>query len=186
MLPSSIHRGRRVRRATSWALSNWSQTGSGSFTHLESETFLELAAEHAACSDEESSGLINDLHVWFRSFRVKLSRLAPCCAIIAIQIQSCFAQNSAKVLSHAALTQHLTKQLQRIRANRFANGNKFRNVDLSLMTLDHSDDRVRPLELNGEFSLGEVSLLACSRQHVGDRPRSGASKRLHDQCAPIY
>src|SRR5208283_3655684 len=102
------------------------------------------------------------------------------------RIQSCFAQNSAKVLSHAALTQHLTKKLQRVNADRFANGNKFRHVDLSLMTFDHSDDRVRPLKLSGEFALGQVSLLACSREHVGDRPRSGASKRLHDPCAPIY
>jgi hypothetical protein len=52
-----------------------------SFTHLAKEMFLETAAEGARCSGVESS--INDLHVWSRSFRVKLSRLVPssaCCA----------------------------------------------------------------------------------------------------------
>ena len=30
---------------------------------------------------EDSSGFINDLHVWFRSFRVKLSRMSICCQL---------------------------------------------------------------------------------------------------------
>jgi hypothetical protein len=35
-----------------------------------------------ACGAREASELINDLHVWFRSFRVKLSRMCGWCVAI--------------------------------------------------------------------------------------------------------
>jgi hypothetical protein len=65
--------------------------GKRSFTHRERVTFLREAPEGAHSSGEEFSGLINDLHVWFRSFRVKLSRMAPSCANLASQFQPCLA-----------------------------------------------------------------------------------------------
>jgi hypothetical protein len=40
-------------------------------------TSLQKVAAGARRLGEESSGLMNDLHVWFRSFRVKLSRVVP-------------------------------------------------------------------------------------------------------------
>jgi len=100
----STHCGRRVRRATSRVLRSCSQFGNRSFTHLDRETWLEVAAEKARCSGQESSGLINDLHVWFRSFRVKLSRMAPSLHNSARECSASFAPNLPKLaLSRAAL-----------------------------------------------------------------------------------
>jgi hypothetical protein len=62
--------GRRVRRATSCAERMSSQFGDRSLTKGERRT-RSTAAGIAGVGD--SSEFINDLHVWFRSFRVKLS-----------------------------------------------------------------------------------------------------------------
>jgi hypothetical protein len=56
-------------------------------------------ASAARSSGEESSGLINDLHVWVRSFRVKLSRMAPSCANLASQFQPPFSSKFSESIS---------------------------------------------------------------------------------------
>jgi hypothetical protein len=74
----NAHRGRRVRRATSCAVKRCSQAGKRSFTHGERTT--PRAGEGARSFNPSSSEFINDLHVWFRSFRVKLSHLRASCS----------------------------------------------------------------------------------------------------------
>lgn len=59
-MPSNTHRGRRVRRATSWELRSWSQAGNRSLTQGERETFFETA-ERMLASGEDGSEDINDL-----------------------------------------------------------------------------------------------------------------------------
>jgi hypothetical protein len=64
-----------VRRATSCDVSRSSRIGSRSFTHGDSVTeTLGRGGESAVLDGETNlSEFINDLHVWFRSFRAKLS-----------------------------------------------------------------------------------------------------------------
>jgi hypothetical protein len=65
-----------------------------------------------------------------------------------------FAPNLPKLaLSRAALAQHLPEQLERIGCQRFRNGNELGDIDLSLMALNHADDRVRSFQESREFTL---------------------------------
>ncbi len=73
----TIQRGRRVRRATSRVEIKSSQAGKGSLTYGEKLTDRETAADVGVAREETE--FINDLHVWFRSFRVKLSRMRIWC-----------------------------------------------------------------------------------------------------------
>jgi hypothetical protein len=76
----SIQRGRRVKRATSCALKRSSQAGKRSLTHGDRLTAFDGAAVGARAYKREFSEFINDLHVWFRSFRIKLSRMRVVCS----------------------------------------------------------------------------------------------------------
>jgi len=68
---ASSQRGRRVRRATSRALKSCSQSGKRSLTHGDSTT---VWAHVVDCAGERTfAEFINDLHVWLRSLRAKLS-----------------------------------------------------------------------------------------------------------------
>jgi hypothetical protein len=88
------HRGRRVRRATSWALRSCSQAGKRSFTHGDRTT--KCAGAGVRDIETSSSESINDLHVWFRSFRVKLSRLREMMHTAQAKFQGNFARYAVK------------------------------------------------------------------------------------------
>ena len=79
-----------------------------------------------------------------------------------------------------ALAQNLPEELEWVCIERLADGDELRNVDLTLMTLDHPDDRVRSLEARCELPLRDVSLLPSPGEYVGDRGSGRASKGLHD------
>ena len=49
--------------------------------------------------------------MWFRSFRVKLSRMARSCALCQVEWCESFAENSAKLSQHAVLTHELGEDL---------------------------------------------------------------------------
>ena len=80
--------------------------GGGSLTQ-EGKTTRRVELPAAARIGEGLSELINDLHVWFRSFRVKLSRLREVCARFNLWSRGCFAVNSAKLLPGLAFPQDL-------------------------------------------------------------------------------
>lgn len=70
-----------MRRATSWALKSSSQVGKRSLTKGDRTTLRDGLVGATCKLGRDSTELINDLQVWFRSFRAKLSRLAPSCAL---------------------------------------------------------------------------------------------------------
>jgi hypothetical protein len=84
------------------------------------------------------------------------------------------------------LTQNAFEELQGIGADLFGQGDELWHGDLTLLTLDHSDDRVRASDSRGELPLRQASLLASFSKHARNCPGSGTSQRLQPQCAPIY
>jgi len=71
--PTQTHRLRRVSRATSCALNISFQGSDCSLTQGETVTRLVVGVSLESILLQNKCDFINDLHVWFRSFRVKLS-----------------------------------------------------------------------------------------------------------------
>jgi hypothetical protein len=105
------------------------------------------------------------------------------------EFQRTFAQNSAKVAARSsgtALPQHLAKQFGRIDAQGLCNGDELRDVDLSLIALDHANDRVGSLETRRKLPLRQFFAFTRFGEGRSDGLRRGTSKCLQIWCAPIY
>jgi hypothetical protein len=79
-----------------------------------------------------------------------------------------------------ALAKDLTKQIDRIRIERLGNGEELRDIHLTLLTFDHADDRVRPLQAGGELALRDLLADAGAFKDGGYRFGGGAAKGFHD------
>lgn len=75
---------------------------------------------------------------------------------------------------------HLPKEFDRIRIECFGDCEELRDIHLTLLTFDHADNRVGPLQVGGELALRD--LLACTSAFQDDGHRFGrrTSTGFHD------
>lgn len=121
----------------------------------------------AACElGRDSTELINDLHVWFRSFRVKLSRMRVVCAghkeksrTDSLKIQ----RNPPSVTVEAPenrLLHQRRKDVAGIQPQYARQIDEFNDIDAALADLDASDDRLGGFEARRDLVLGKFEGLS--------------------------
>ncbi len=86
------------------------------------------------CVGEDLSEFINDLHVWFRSFRVKLSRMRILPAPRGESERS-FADKSVKLI-HSSLVHQFGENRARIEPQRFGQVDELNDIDPALANFD--------------------------------------------------
>jgi hypothetical protein len=79
-----------------------------------------------------------------------------------------------------ALAQDLTKQIDRIRIERLGDREELRDIHLTLLTFDHADDRVGPLQAGSERALRDLLADAGAFQDGGYRFGGRTAKGFHD------
>jgi hypothetical protein len=79
-----------------------------------------------------------------------------------------------------SLAQDLTKEINRIRIERFGYREELWDIHLTLLTLDHADNRVGPLQARGELALRDFLADAGAFQDGGHRFGGGTAKGFHD------
>jgi hypothetical protein len=147
-------------------------------------TSTEQAGEGARAGERDSSEFINDLHVWFRSFRVKLSHLGVVCAQ--------FKENSSAVTlkikrnrEASNLLHQLSENLARIDFEHARQVDEFDHIDASFTDFDARDDGLRGLEPHGDLMLREFPAFAGRDQGGAQRAVTTTAKGLQILCSQL-
>jgi hypothetical protein len=72
------------------------------------------------------------------------------------------------------------KEFDRIRIQCFGDREEFRDIHLTLLTFDHADNRVGPLQAGREFALRDLLAGASAFEDGGHRFGGGTSTSFHD------
>jgi hypothetical protein len=79
-----------------------------------------------------------------------------------------------------ALAKDLTKEIDRIRIERLGDRQELRDIHLTLLTFNHADNRVGPLQAGCELALRDLIADTGAFQDDGHRFGGGTAKGFHD------